>query len=106
MEELKITDENFKQEVLNSSIPVLVDFWAPWCMPCFMVAPVVEEIAKEYEGILKVCKVNVDQAPGTAQEYRIMGIPTLGIFKAGNIVDTIVGAVPKSEIEKKLKLYV
>lgn len=96
--EIKVTDADFKEEVLGSGIPVLVDFWAEWCMPCKMVAPVVSEIAKDYEGKLKVCKVNVDEAPKTASEYNIMTIPTLSLFKKGKVVDTIVGLVPKEKL--------
>ena len=103
--EVKISDTNFKQEVLDSNIPVLVDFWAPWCAPCSMVAPAVEEIAKEYEGRLKVCKLNVDQGPNTASSYGIMAIPTLAIFKNAELVDKIIGVVPKAELESKINSY-
>ena len=101
--EIRVNDENFKQEVLESNVPALVDFWADWCMPCRMVAPVVEEIAKEYQGKLKVCKLNVDEARNTASDYGIMSIPTLAIFKNGKVVDKIVGALPKTELEKVIK---
>jgi len=101
--EVRVNDENFKKEVLESKVPVLVDFWAEWCMPCRMVAPVVEEIAKEYQGKLKVCKLNVDEARNTASDYGIMSIPTLAIFKNGKVIDKIVGALPKTEIEKAIK---
>lgn len=101
--EISVNDENFKQEVLESDIPALVDFWAEWCMPCHMVAPAIEEIAREYQGKLKVCKLNVDEAANTASSYDIMGIPTLLLFKSGEVADKIVGAVPKTEIEKKIK---
>ena len=101
--EIKVNDENFKEEVLESDIPTLVDFWAEWCMPCRMVAPVVEEIAKEYQGKLKVCKLNVDEAGNTASNYDIMGIPTLLIFKNGKVAGKIVGALPKTELEKTIK---
>ena len=104
--EIKVDDTNFKQEVLESDVPVLVDFWAEWCGPCRMVAPVVEELAGEYAGKLKVCKLNVDGAPVTASEYGIMSIPTLAIFKDGEIVDKIIGAVPKPDIEEKVKLHI
>jgi thioredoxin 1 len=87
---------------LNADVPVLVDFWAEWCMPCRMVAPAVEAIAKRYKGKLKVCKVNVDEAPKTSSEYNIMSIPTLAIFKSGKVVDTIVGVVPESELASKI----
>jgi thioredoxin 1 len=102
---VKLTDQNFNEEVLQASTPVLVDFWAPWCAPCRIVAPVVEEIANEYNGIVKVGKLNTDENQMTAMEYRIMGIPTLGIFVNGKMVDQVVGAVPKSHITEKLKYY-
>ena len=104
--EVKLTDVNFKNEVLESDIPVLVDFWAPWCMPCHMVAPVVEEIAKEYKGELKVCKLNVDEASKIASSYGIMSIPTLVIFKDGKVLDKIVGALLKSELETVVKKHI
>ena len=104
--EVKITDSNFKQEVLESKILVLVDFWAEWCGPCRMVAPAVEAIAKKYKEKLKVCKLNVDEAPKTASEYDIMSIPTLAIFKNGEVVDKIIGVVPKEELVSKIKLYI
>jgi len=100
--EVKTTDSNFKQDVLESDIPVLVDFWAEWCGPCHMVAPIVETIAKEYKGKLKVCKLNVDEAPQTSSEYSIMSIPTLAIFKNGKVVDKIIGVVPKEELVAKI----
>ncbi|HEY3412286.1 MAG TPA: thioredoxin [Armatimonadota bacterium] len=99
---LEVNEANFKQEVLDSSIPVLVDFWAPWCGPCRMVGPVVDEIAKDYAGKLKVVKVNTDEAPGVAGSYNIMSIPTLMIFKGGERVDQIIGAQPKQAIVGKL----
>ncbi|KPK97889.1 MAG: thioredoxin [Omnitrophica WOR_2 bacterium SM23_72] len=104
--EININDSNFKQEVLEESLPVLVDFWAVWCGPCLMVAPAVEQIAKEYKDKLKVCKLNVDEAPKTVSEYGIMSIPTLGIFKEGKMVDKIIGALPKPELEKTIKEYI
>jgi thioredoxin 1 len=103
---MEINDSNFKQEVLDSDLPVLVDFWAPWCMPCSMVAPIVEEIAKEYRGRLKVCKVNVDQAPQTAASYGIMSIPTLSIFKNAKVAEQIVGAVTKSVLLEKINPHI
>lgn len=104
--EVIVNDTNFKEEVLESDIPALVDFWAEWCGPCLMVAPVLKEIAEEYKGKLKVCKVNVDGAPNTASKYGVMSIPTLAIFKNGKVVDKIVGALPKTELEPTIKRYI
>lgn len=92
---LEFNNINFQQEVLESTLPVLVDFWASWCMPCQMVTPVIESIAKEYEGKLKVGKVNVDNEGELAKKYQIMSIPALVFFKNGQVVDTVIGAVPK-----------
>jgi thioredoxin 1 len=96
------TDNNFDQEVLKSDIPVLVDFWAPWCGPCRMVSPLVDELAEELTGKLKVVKVNTDENQEVAVKYGIRSIPTLGIFKDGNIVDGVIGAVPKQTIKNKV----
>jgi thioredoxin 1 len=98
----EFTDANFENEVLKSDQPCLVDFWAEWCGPCRMVGPVVEEIAKDYEGKLKVGKVNVDQNTQTASKYGIMSIPSLLFFKQGKVVDQIVGAVPKKHMVEKI----
>ena len=104
--EVKVNDENFKKEVLESELPCLVDFWAEWCMPCRMVAPTVEAIAKEYKGKLKVCKLNVDEASKTASTYGIMSIPTLAFFKNGKVADKVVGVVSKKELEATIKPYI
>ncbi len=99
---IEVNESNFQQEVLDSSLPVLVDMWAPWCMPCKMVAPAVEKIAKENADKLKVCKLNVDDNQNIAVRHNIQGIPALLIFKNGKEVDRIVGAVPPQAIQSKL----
>ncbi|MHB1688262.1 MAG: thioredoxin [Ignavibacteriaceae bacterium] len=99
-------DFNFDQEVLKSDVPVLVDFWAPWCGPCRMVSPIVEQIAEEYQGKLKVVKLNTDENEDVAIRYGIRSIPTLGIFNNGQVVDGVIGAVPKQMIESKIKPYI
>ena len=103
---VEFTDDNFESEVLSSDIPVLVDFWAVWCAPCRMVAPIVEELASEKEGSLKVAKMDVDNNPDTAMKFGIRSIPTLLVFKNGEVVDQIVGAVPKSMIETKIDKHI
>lgn len=98
----ELTDDNFEGEVINSDKPVLVDFWAEWCGPCRMVAPIVEEIAVEYEGKLKVGKVDVDKSNRVAMQYGIRSIPSLFFFKDGKIVDRIIGAVPKKNFKEAI----
>lgn len=100
-----VTDASFKEDVLDSEVPVLVDFWAPWCGPCRMVAPVVDEIAEQYEGKVKVVKLNTDENPNVASQYGIRSIPTLMIFKGGQRVDMVVGAVPKTTLANTLEKY-
>lgn len=98
MAELKITSENFENEVLNSEVPVILDFWAPWCGPCRMIAPVLAEIAEENEGALVVGKVNVDEEGDLAMKFGIASIPTLLVFKNGQIVNKSIGVKPKAQI--------
>ncbi len=99
---VEVVDSEFDQQVMESSIPVLIDFWAPWCGPCRALAPVVEEISKDYEGKVKVGKINVDENPEVTMKFSIRSIPTLIVFKNGEVKQQIIGAVPKSEIEKAL----
>jgi thioredoxin 1 len=100
-----VSDDTFEEEVLKSEIPVLVDFWAAWCAPCFMVAPALETLAQDYEGKLKVAKLDVDKNNRTAAEYGIMSIPALLLFKGGEVIETIIGAQPKENIENAMKKY-
>lgn len=99
MAEVIVTNENFEEEVLQSTIPVLVDFWAAWCMPCRMLAPVVEKIANDHAGEVKVCKCNIDENMELAERYRVMSIPTVACFKNGEISKISVGVVGESELE-------
>lgn len=96
---IAFTDSNFDRDVLQSEIPVLVDFWATWCAPCKQIAPVIDALADEYKGKIKVGKVNVDENQATPPKYSVRGIPTIILFKNGSVVDQIVGQVPKSQIE-------
>ncbi len=96
------TKENFKQEVLESSVPVLVDFWAEWCGPCKMIAPAIEQLAEEFEGKAKVVKVDVDAEPGLGQQYGVRSIPTLLFFRDGKVVEQLIGAAPKEALAEKL----
>nr|YP_010904047.1 thioredoxin [Caulacanthus ustulatus]WCH57298.1 thioredoxin [Caulacanthus ustulatus] len=102
----EVADASFSKEVINSKIPVLVDFWAPWCGPCRMVASVVDSIAEDYKDKIKVVKVNTDQNPSTASEYGIRSIPTLMIFVNGKKVDVVVGAVPKTTLSNTLEKHI
>ncbi|SRR5258708_401301 len=103
MAEVTLTDQNFDTEVLQATLPVLVDFWAPWCGPCKMVGPIVEELANEYAGKLKVGKMNVDENQGTSGKFGIMSIPTLMFFKAGKPVKTVIGAQGKEALKKAIE---
>ena len=100
---LQVSDENFDAEVIRSDLPVLVDFWAPWCGPCKFIAPVVEELAAEYAGRLKVAKLNVDDNPLTPSRYGVRGIPNLLILKGGAVKEQIVGAVPKARLTQAIE---
>ncbi len=101
---IDVTDESFASEVLESDIPVLVDYWAEWCGPCRMAGPVLEKIAEEYDGRLKVCRINVDENREVASQYRIMSIPTIFLFKDGELVDQITGVTPNFERDLKRKI--
>jgi len=97
-----VTERDFDAQVIQSDVPVLVDFWAEWCGPCRMIAPIVEDLAGEYEGRLKVVKVDVDENNALAYRYGVMSIPTLGIFKGGQLVERLVGYMPKPELKKRI----
>ena len=102
MSEIQLTDDTFDKDVVQSPEPVLVDFWAPWCGPCRMLAPVIEEISKEYTGKVRVAKINTDEHPNAASRYKISAIPTLLFFKGGKVVEQLVGVHSKAEIKKTL----
>lgn len=106
MAEIQLTDDTFEKDVVQSPEPVLVDFWAPWCGPCRMLAPVIEELAKEYTGKVKVAKINTDEHPNAASRYKISAIPTLLFFKGGKVVEQLVGVHSKAEIKKQLDTLV
>jgi len=98
-----VTDQDFEGEVIKSTVPVLVDLWAPWCGPCRMVAPVVDKLAERYDGKFKFCRLNVDENPQIATKYGVMSIPTLMFFKGGEAVDTVIGAVPERVLQPKIE---
>lgn len=100
---LQVTDSSFKKEVLESGVAVLVDFWAPWCGPCRMIAPLIEEAARDYAGRIKVAKINIDENPGIPTQFQVMSIPTLMFFKDGKVVDQVVGAMSKPELKRKIE---
>ncbi len=103
MKPITLTDQNFEEEVLKSDLPVVIDLWAAWCGPCKMIAPIIEELAEEYEGKFKVGKLDVDENQQTAIKYGVRSIPTVLIFKDGEVKDTIIGAVPKSVFVSKME---
>lgn len=103
MSEITVTDQNFETEVLNSNVPVLVDFWAPWCGPCRMLAPMIDELAKEYSGRAKICKLNTDDNPEVASRFQISAIPALLFFKNGKLAEQLTGVRPKPELKSVLE---
>lgn len=101
----ELTDVNFNEEIQKSSVPVLVDFWAPWCGACRMMTPIIDKLSQEYEGKIKVCKVNVDDSPNISNTYGIKGIPTLIIFKDGKLAEQMVGAMPFEDLKNKIEPF-
>ena len=102
----EVTDQSFDADVLKADLPVLVDFWAPWCGPCRLITPMVEELSKTYDGKLKVVKLNTDENPQIATNYHISGIPSLLLFKDGQVADQLVGAVPKARLDKMISQHI
>lgn len=100
---VNVTDDSFESEVKQSQVPVLVDFWASWCAPCKAISPMIDDLADQFDGQVKVCKVNVDENPATPGQFGVRGIPTLILFKDGEVLDQVVGAVPKGQLEDLLK---
>ncbi len=101
-----LTESNWNEEVVNSNVPVLVDFWAPWCGPCRIIAPIIEELASEFEGQIKVGKLNTDENPNIAMQYGIRAIPTVMLFKNGEVVDTRIGVQPKDALKQMMEAHV
>lgn len=100
---VEVTEATFEQEVLRSDVPVVVDFWAAWCGPCRMIAPIVEELASEYDGRIKFAKVDVDRNPDLAMRYNVMSIPTLAVFRGGEMVGRVIGYMPKAELRRRIE---